>query len=98
MSKENPPALPTPSPRPGPAGRAGPLGPVPPAGPVSYAVDTRTDRLGQVMDRHAGRLQLRPPQGGVEWDCPPEYARPASEAETLRARVARLNAESRWGL
>ncbi|MEV6668708.1 hypothetical protein [Streptomyces sp. NPDC051162] len=65
---------------------------------MSYAVDTRTNRLGQVMDRHAGYVQLRPPQGGVEWDCPPEYARPASEAEALRARVARLNAESRWGL
>ncbi|MFC5719656.1 hypothetical protein ACFP1Z_05615 [Streptomyces gamaensis] len=71
--------------------------PLSPTAPIRYAVDTRTNRLGQVMDRHAGRVQLRPPQGGVEWDCPPECARPASEEETLRARVARLNAESRWG-
>ncbi|MCF3100116.1 hypothetical protein IPZ58_00740 [Streptomyces roseoverticillatus] len=70
----------------------------PPPLPLSYAVDTRTNRLGQVMDLHAGRVQLRPPQGGVEWDCPPEHTRPASEAEALRARVARLNAVSRWGV
>ncbi|MCC3766391.1 hypothetical protein [Streptomyces sp. UNOC14_S4] len=84
MSNENPPALPDRTDS--------------DSETVSYAVDTRTNRLGQVMDRHAGCLQLRPPQGGVEWDCPPEYARPASEAETLRAKVARRNAESRWGL
>ncbi|GAA0487453.1 hypothetical protein ABZ951_05465 [Streptomyces sp. NPDC046215] len=93
MSKENPPALPARPTAPPPAPRARSAGPP----PVSYVVDTRTGRLGQVMDRHAGYLQLRPPQGGVEWDCPPEHTRPASEAETLRARVARLNAESRWG-
>ncbi|WP_449477522.1 hypothetical protein [Streptomyces abikoensis] len=70
----------------------------PPPIPLGYAVDTRTNRLGQVMDLRADRVQLRPPQGGVEWDCPPEHARPASEAEALRARVARLNAVSRWGV
>ncbi|MFF7726054.1 hypothetical protein [Streptomyces sp. NPDC008001] len=71
---------------------------IPPPLPLSYAVDTRTNRLGQVVDLRTGRVQLRPPEGGVEWDCPPEHTRPASEAEALRARVARLNAVSRWGL
>lgn len=70
--------------------------------PVTYVVDTRTDRLGQVMDRHAGHLQLRPPQGGLEWDCPPECARPASEMEVRRTRAAtrtpERKTESRWGL
>ncbi|MBF6049064.1 hypothetical protein GO001_28360 [Streptomyces sp. NRRL B-1677] len=72
----------------------------PPPLPLSYAVDTRTNRLGQVMDLDlpAGRVHLRPPQGGLPWHCPPEHARPASEAEALRARVARLNAVSRWGV
>ncbi|MFI9205732.1 hypothetical protein [Streptomyces sp. NPDC053048] len=50
--------------------------------PGAYAVDTRTGRLGQVMDHHAGYLQLRPPRGGLEWNCPPEHARPVSEEET----------------
>ncbi|MEX2983307.1 hypothetical protein [Streptomyces sp. C36] len=51
-----------------------------PAG--AYAVDTRTGRLGQVMDHHAGYVQLRPPRGGLEWNCPPEHARPVAEEET----------------
>ncbi|MGK5642202.1 hypothetical protein ACSNOK_28385 [Streptomyces sp. URMC 126] len=47
----------------------------------SYVVDTRTGRLGQVMDTHAGYVQLRPPRGGIEWSCPPSAIRFPSEAE-----------------
>ncbi|WP_229890894.1 hypothetical protein [Streptomyces mashuensis] len=44
--------------------------------PGTLAIDTRTGRLGQVMDHHAGYVQLRPPRGGIEWNCPPDKARP----------------------
>ncbi|WP_171164413.1 hypothetical protein [Streptomyces sp. I05A-00742] len=47
----------------------------------SFVVDTRTGRLGQVMDTHAGYVQLRPPRGGIEWSCPPSAIRFPSEAE-----------------
>ncbi|MER5784803.1 hypothetical protein ABT104_24225 [Streptomyces mobaraensis] len=47
----------------------------------SYVVDTRTGRLGQVMDTHAGYVQLRPPRGGIEWSCPPSAIRLPSDAE-----------------
>lgn len=49
----------------------------------TYAVDIRTGRLGEVMDHHAGHVQLRPPRGGLEWNCPPEHARPATESEAV---------------
>ncbi|WP_435858754.1 hypothetical protein [Streptomyces pathocidini] len=61
----------------------------------SYAVDTRTDRIGQVMDHYGLFVQLRPPGGGLEWDCPPDALRPAARHDELRARVAELNRGSR---
>jgi len=57
----------------------------------SYAVDTRTDRVGQVMGTVGGLVQLRPPGGGREWDCPPDALRPAGTGEELRARVTEIN-------
>ncbi|MFE6027831.1 hypothetical protein [Streptomyces niveus] len=38
-----------------------------------------------------GCVQLRPPGGGVEWDCPPGRIHPAPPTETLRAKVTELN-------
>ncbi|MFE9647376.1 hypothetical protein ACFYO0_25310 [Streptomyces sp. NPDC006365] len=38
----------------------------------SYAVDVRGGRVGEVMGREGGYVQLRPVGGGREWDCPPE--------------------------
>jgi|UniRef100_A0AAU3HYX4 hypothetical protein len=60
-----------------------------------YAIDVRDGRLGQVMGREGGLVQLRPPGGGIEWDCPPEALAEAPPGEVLRARVRRLNAEGR---
>lgn len=60
-----------------------------------YAVDERDGRLGQVMGREGGLVQLRPPGGGRAWDCPPECLGEASPGDVLRARVRRLNAETR---
>ncbi|GAA2633321.1 hypothetical protein [Streptomyces axinellae] len=67
---------------------------IPPAG--AYAVDTRTDRIGQVMDVWGPYVQLRPPKGGCEWDVPREAIRPARVSEELGARVSDLNWQSRY--
>jgi hypothetical protein len=61
----------------------------------TYAVDTRTNRVGQVMGHEGPYVQLRPPGGGREWDVPPEAVRPASVRDELRARVTERNWESR---
>ncbi|MFF8651060.1 hypothetical protein ACF06D_22865 [Streptomyces griseoluteus] len=66
-------------------------------GPVlgSYAVDVRDGRLGEVMGRVGGRIQLRRLGGGREWDVPPEYLGEADPAEVLRERVRLLNRDAR---
>ncbi|UGY95325.1 hypothetical protein [Streptomyces gobiensis] len=61
----------------------------------AYAVDTRTDRVGQVMGHEGPYVQLRPPGGGREWDCPPDRLRRAAPRDELRARVMELNRVSR---
>ncbi|MER6025184.1 hypothetical protein [Streptomyces sp. NPDC001851] len=63
-----------------------------------YAVDARSGRLGEVMGRVGGRVQLRPVGGGREWDCPPESVEPAPPGEVLRERVRRLNRNSVRGV
>ncbi|MBT2391176.1 hypothetical protein ACFO9E_15655 [Streptomyces maoxianensis] len=63
--------------------------------PGTYAVDVRSGRVGQVMGREGGYVQLRPPGGGKEWDCPAEDVRPAPPGEVLRAKVREINAEGR---
>jgi hypothetical protein len=58
--------------------------------------DTKADdRIGRVMGFVGGRVQLRPPGGGMEWDAEAENLRPVTRAEALRAGVARANARSR---
>ncbi|MCX4823971.1 hypothetical protein OG883_29670 [Streptomyces sp. NBC_01142] len=61
----------------------------------TYAVDARDGRLGQVMGHVGMYIQLRPPGGGKEWDCPPGDVRPAPPGEVLRARVREINAARR---
>lgn len=60
-----------------------------------YAVDTTSGRVGQVVGRDGGYVQLRPIGGGREWDCVPETVRAATQAERLRATNAHVNARSR---
>ncbi|MFD7441517.1 hypothetical protein [Streptomyces sp. NPDC059909] len=60
-----------------------------------YAIDARDGRIGRVMGREGPYVQLRPPGGGREWDCPPEALRPAPPGEALRARVRERNRERR---
>jgi len=59
-------------------------------------VDKRNDEFGVVMGRTGPYFQLRPPQGGKEWDVPPEELRPPTQAEEITAKVAVAN--GRWGL
>ncbi|MEE1791485.1 hypothetical protein PUR28_11995 [Streptomyces sp. BE308] len=61
--------------------------------PGSYAVDVRDGRVGRVMGRVGPYVQLRPPGGGPEWDCPPEAVEPAPPGAVLRARVTEINRE-----
>ena len=61
----------------------------------SYAVDVRSGRLGEVMGREGGYVQLRPVGGGREWDCPPESVREATTGEVLRERVRQVNEAGR---
>lgn len=61
----------------------------------AQVVDVRDGRIGEVMGRVGGRVQLRPVGGGREWDCLPEETGPAPRAEVLRARVRQINGEGR---
>ncbi|MGA5730600.1 hypothetical protein ACPCI1_18415 [Streptomyces seoulensis] len=58
-----------------------------------YARDVRDDRLGEVMGRVGGRIQLGPLGGGPDWDVPPQCLDDAAPAEVLRERVRLLNRE-----
>ncbi|MFC9424521.1 hypothetical protein [Streptomyces sp. NPDC056987] len=68
---------------------------LPPPGIGTWVVDTRWDRLGLVMGQVGPCVQLRPPQGGREWDADPAHVRPATRAEELRARVSERNHRTR---
>lgn len=65
----------------------------PPVG--SYAVDTRSGKVGMVMGFEGPYVQLRPYGGGKEWDCEPDAVRRATAAERLSAATAYANARSR---
>lgn len=59
-------------------------------------VDKRNDQVGLVMGHAGPYVQLRPPQGGKEWDVPPGELRRPTQPEELSAKVAVAN--GRWGL
>jgi hypothetical protein len=61
----------------------------------SLMVDKRTGKIGKVMGHEGPYVQLRPLQGGKEWDVPPDELRDADPSEALGAKVAMANA--RWG-
>lgn len=63
--------------------------------PGALLVDQRNGQVGVVMGHVGPYVQLRPPQGGREWDVPPEQLRPPTQAEELSAKVATAN--RRWG-
>lgn len=59
------------------------------------AKDTAKDRIGIVMGRIGGRVQIRPLQGGVEWDAMPDAVEAPSPREELSARLAVRNEMTR---
>lgn len=67
--------------------------------PGSYAMDGRDGRVGLVIGVIGGQegplVQLRPPGGGVPWDCPPHALCAAPPSAVLVARVRELNWQSR---
>ncbi|MFE3886234.1 hypothetical protein ACWIG5_24315 [Streptomyces lydicus] len=71
--------------------------------PGSFAVDGRDGRVGLVIGVVVGVLvgnegalvRLRPPGGGVSWDCPSDALRVAPPSAVLAARVRELNWQSR---
>ncbi|MFD7237519.1 hypothetical protein ACFWAT_19690 [Streptomyces syringium] len=54
-------------------------------------LDARRDRVGEVMDVICGRVLLRDPAGGREWEAFPCDLRPATTGDALRSRVAHAN-------
>ncbi|MFI6282597.1 hypothetical protein [Streptomyces sp. NPDC050988] len=57
--------------------------------------DTRRRAIGRVMGFVGPYVQLRPVDGGREWDARQEWLRPVSLTEALSAGVAAANARSR---
>ncbi|MET9390768.1 MULTISPECIES: hypothetical protein [Streptomyces] len=57
--------------------------------------DTTRDRVGRVMGHEGPYLQVRPLDGGREWDADPRHVRTLSQDELLSALVAEVNARSR---
>ena len=74
-----------------------PVSSAPPAAPAvgAWVVDTRTDRTALVAGVLSGRLYLRKPGGGTEWDAMPAHVRLATDHEQLSAQVAEANLRSR---
>lgn len=60
----------------------------------TLVLDTARDEIGRVMGHMGPYVQLRPRDGGCEWDARPENVRPLSTAESLSDRVAEANRRS----
>lgn len=58
------------------------------------ARDTRTDKIGRVMGYEGPYVQLRPLDGGKEWDVPPEHVDPVPLSTALSGAIADLNGRS----
>jgi hypothetical protein len=56
--------------------------------------DTSTKKIGKVMGFEGPYVQLRPVDGGREWDARPEKLRPATSDQVLSTGVAEINARS----
>ncbi|MFE9250256.1 hypothetical protein [Streptomyces sp. NPDC007088] len=61
----------------------------------TYAVDTRTGRVGLVVTADESAVRLRPIGVGDVWDAAPATVRTATVLERVRACTAYANARSR---
>ncbi|GAA0436002.1 hypothetical protein [Streptomyces luteireticuli] len=55
-----------------------------------WVVDTSSGRVGRVVGRNWGLLQLRSPSKRRKWECLPREARPATAEEKRQAGVRTL--------
>ncbi|MFI9581946.1 hypothetical protein ACIHCQ_08890 [Streptomyces sp. NPDC052236] len=62
------------------------------------ARDASTGRVGRVMGHEGPRYQLRPLNGGKEWEAEPEHLVPVPLSDALRPAVAEANSRTRWGV
>ncbi|MFE6153674.1 hypothetical protein [Streptomyces sp. NPDC057889] len=62
--------------------------------PGDLVWDEATRKIGEIVDHVGPYWQLKPPQGGREWDAHGQL-RPATRAERLSCGVAVVNARSR---
>ncbi|MFI9582379.1 hypothetical protein ACIHCQ_11135 [Streptomyces sp. NPDC052236] len=61
------------------------------------ARDSITGRVGRVMGHEGPYYQLRPLNGGKEWDAKAEHLVPVSLSDALRPAVAEVNSRTKWG-
>lgn len=59
-------------------------------------LDSRTRRIGEVMDKQGPYYQLRPLGGGREWDARPEDLQQLSQEEEIRAKLGVRNRGSQF--
>lgn len=64
---------------------------------VGDTVRDAKGRVGRVMGDVGGRYQLRPLNGGLEWDANGDDLTPAIQSDALSGAVAEANSLSRWG-
>ncbi|GHJ19489.1 hypothetical protein TPA0909_11030 [Streptomyces albus] len=62
--------------------------------PGEVVKDARTGRVGVVMDRLGSLYQVRPLNGGREWDVHPRHMVTAIQSDALSSRLAELNHRS----
>lgn len=62
------------------------------------ALDAGRDRVGIVMDAQGGRVFLRRPEGGCEWEAPPEDVRPVPVATKVQRTKSGTGGASRRAL
>lgn len=60
-------------------------------------LDAKTRKVGRVMGHVGPRYQLRPLNGGKEWEAEPDQVSPAAQSDSLSGAVAEQNARSRQG-
>lgn len=59
--------------------------------------DAATRRVGRVMGHVGTYFQVRPLNGGKEWDALPDNLRPAAQSDALSEALTDINSRSRKG-
>ncbi|MCT9092346.1 hypothetical protein N4G70_26240 [Streptomyces sp. ASQP_92] len=60
--------------------------------------DSKSKKTGRVMGHVGPYVQVRPLNGGKEWDADPDCLTPAPLSDALRCAVGEQNARSHWGI